>query len=227
VRSLQGFLLIIGATVLGSVWGCLAIALIGAFTIFRARSGEDWGTYYGVMYSGFCCGVPLGALAGFAGAIRFAQEESEDWSPIVWIGVALGVALGPILSYYFGVGPVQSGWMNLLIIAVVTPMFGTIGGMVAATGEGIWRRARRGRSPVVATGLGLLFAFVPTLLLVVLATLLLSQQLTGYQLALSILVGVPILCVSAAWLRGDRKPEGVGKQKGVGKRKKVGNRFRA
>ena len=53
--------------------------------------------------------------------------------------------------------------------------------------------------------LGLLFAFVPTLLLLGLATLLFSKQLTGFQLALSILIGVPILFGLLTWLRFDGK----------------------
>ena len=80
MRWLQNMLLLIGATALGSAWGCIAIALLGAVTVFRARSGEDWGTAFGMMYAGACCGLPLGALAGFAGALDIAREESEDWS---------------------------------------------------------------------------------------------------------------------------------------------------
>jgi hypothetical protein len=221
VRSLQDFLLMIGATALGSVWGCLAIALVGAFTVFRARSGEDWGTYYGVMYSGFCCGVPLGALAGLVCARQVAQDARENWSPIVWIGVVVGVALGPIMSYYVGMSQVKFDLMNVLIIAVATAMFGTVGGMLAATGEGIWRRATKGRSRFLATGLGLFFAFIPTVLMLVLATLLVSRQLTGFQLAWSILIGVPILCGFVTWLRRD------GKQIGVRKQEDIRNRYRA
>ena len=219
VRFLQNFLLVIGATALGSAWGCIAIALVGAFTIFRARSGEDWGTAYGAMYSGACCGVPLGALAGLFGAILSARDEIEDWSAIVWIGVALGVAMGPV-CYYCEASQLRSDLISALIVAIVTAMFGTVGGMLAATGEGLWRRASRGQSQSVATGLGLLFVFIPTSFVLVLVTMLISRQLTVFQLALLVLIEVPILCGSVTWLRLD------GKQKRImRKRKDIRNRF--
>jgi hypothetical protein len=219
VRSLQTILLVIGATALGSAWGCIAMGLIGAFTIFRARSGEDWGTAYGMMYSGLCCGLPLGAIAGFAGAVRIAREESEDWSAIVWIGVALGVAMGPV-CYYFEASQLRSDVISALIVAIVTAMFGTVGGMLAATGEGLWRRASRGQSQSVATGLGLLFVFISTSFVLVLVTVLISSQWTVFQLALLVLIGVPILCGSVMWLRRD------GRQKRMmRKQKDIRNRF--
>ena len=202
MRWLQNMLLLIGATALGSAWGCIAIALLGALTVFRARSGEDWGTAFGMMYAGACCGLPLGALAGFAGALRIAREESEDWSAMVWIGVALGAGLGAAI-YHFVVGQVRFDLMNVLIAAVATAMFGTVGGMLAATGEGLWRRASTGRSQFNTTVLGLLFAFVTASLLLVLVTMLFSRQLTVLQLAWSILIGVPILCGTLMWLRAD------------------------
>jgi len=199
---------LIGATALGSAWGCIAIALLGALTIFRARSGEDWGTAFGMIYAGGCCGLPLGALAGFAGALHIAREECEDWSPMVWIGVALGAGMG-VAIYDFVVGQVRFDLINVLIAAIATAMFGTVGGMLAATGEGLWRRASSGRSQFHTTVLGLLFAFVTASSLLVLAIMLFSRQLTVLQLAWSILIGVPILCGTLMWLRvaGNQKSE--------------------
>src|SRR5436305_13428613 len=126
MRWLQNVLLLIGATALGSAWGCIAIALLGALTVFRARSGEDWGTAFGMMYAGGCCGLPLGAIAGFAGALSIAREESEDWSAMGWIGIALGSGLGAA-SYSFGVGQVRVDLVKVLIAAVVTSRVGTVG----------------------------------------------------------------------------------------------------
>jgi hypothetical protein len=204
VRSLRAFLTVLGATALGAVWGCIAVALLGAFTVFRAASGEDWGTSFGVMYSGLCCGASLGALAGFMAAMRIARAGGEDWSPVVWIGVASGVALGP-LGYRLAVGQVRLDLVSMLLVAVVAAMSGTVGGMLAATGEGIWRRASgsRGKSPT--TGFGLLLAFLALSSLFAMATLLLGGRWTGLQLAVSILIGVPILCGSVAWLGRDEE----------------------
>jgi hypothetical protein len=116
------------------------------------------------MSAGGCCGLPPGALAGFAATLRIAREGNEDWSMIVWTGVALGVAVGPA-SCSFGVAQAPSGvaqapfdLMNMLIAAVVTAMFGTVGGMLAATGDGLWRRVSTGRSQFNTTVLGRLFA---------------------------------------------------------------------
>src|SRR4051794_6704837 len=104
--------------------------------------------------------------------------------------------------------------MSGLIIAAVAATCGTVGGMLAATGEGIWRRASMGRSRAVVTEIGLLFVFVTALFLLALATRLFSGQLTGFQLALSILIWVPILCGLAMWLSFEEK------------QKRIGNRFR-
>jgi hypothetical protein len=220
VRFLQSLLRVIGATVLGSVWGCVAVGLIGAFTVFRARSGEDWGTAFGVLYSGFCCGVPLGGLVGFVGAIWIVQDEQEDWSPIVWIGVALGAALGFFAGYREVTGQVHLPWLRVLLIAVVAATIGTVGGTLAASGERIWRRATKGRSQVVASGLGILLALIATVLLLGLATRLFSGQWTGLQLAVWILVGVPILSGVASWFRV------VENQRDFRRRKKAGTRPR-
>jgi hypothetical protein len=211
MRPLQNILLLIGATALASAWGCIAIALLGALTVFRARSGEDWGTAFGMMYAGGCCGLPLGALAGFAAALHIAREATEDWSMIVWIGVALGVALGPasysfkVAQAPFGVAQAPFDLMNVVVAALVTAMSGTVGGMLAATVEGLWRRASTGRSQFVSTVLGLLFAFVPVSLLLVVVTMLFSSHLTVLQFAWSILIGVPILCGTLTWLKGEEK----------------------
>jgi hypothetical protein len=206
---------IIGSTALGAVWGCIAIAAVGAFSIFRARSGEDWGTAFGVMYSGFCCGMPLGAIAGLAVAARIAQEETRDWSPIVWIGVTLGVALGPIMSYQLGVHAIQFYSMNALIVALVAAALGTVGGMLAAAGEGMWRLASAGRSRFVATLLGLFFVMLTAISLLAAATPLLGKQLTATQLAWSLLIAVPILFGLLTWQKGGRSRSG---KKGVQRR---------
>ncbi len=204
MRSLQKVLLIIGATAVGSAWGCIAVALIAALTVARARSGEDWGTGLGVMYAGACCGFPLGAIAGFAGALRIAEVESEDWSLVVWIGVALGAAVG-LASCHFNASQLRFDWISLLIVAVVTVTFGTVGGMTAAVGEGTWRRITRGRSQFATTVLGLVCASVVASLLLGLVTMLVSRQLTALQFAWSILIGIPILCGALMWLRRGRR----------------------
>jgi hypothetical protein len=193
--------MVLGMTVLGSVWGCVAAGLVGAFTIFRARSGEDWGSAFGVMYSAFCCGVPLGALAGFLAAIRVLQSEVEDWSPIVWIGVCLGVGLGLFISFSRLMGQLQTVATQLLLTAIVTAATGAVGGILAAAGEQIWVRATRGSYRLVAAVLGLLLALVPALCVLGVAALCFAGRITPLELALSILIGVPILCGLALWAR--------------------------
>jgi hypothetical protein len=218
MRSVQTALMVVGATVLGSVWGCVAIGMVGAFTVFRARSGEDWGTAFGVMYSGLCCGIPLGAILGIVAGARMLRDEQEDWSPIIWIGVALGAALGLFISYREVVGQVQSDWLKVLLTVVVAATIGTMGGMLAAIGEGIWRRTSEGHSQVVRLGLRLLLALIPAVLLLGLATRLFSRQWTGYQVGLCILVGVPILCGVAAWFRVDENQPVFRRSKTLGSR---------
>jgi hypothetical protein len=146
--------------------------------------------------------LPLGALAGFGGALRVARDGSEEWTPAVWFGVALGVALGPVI-YVSGVGRPRFDLINALIVAIVTAMSGTVVGMLAATGEGLWVRARKGKSRFATTVLGFIFAFVPAALLFVLLSMLFGRQFTGFQVASSILIGVPILCGSVTWAKGE------------------------
>ena len=217
MRSLQNVFLFVGATALGSAWGGIAIALIGALTVFRARSGEDWGTVFGVIFSGACLGMPLGAVAGIAAARVIASDESDDWGPIVWIGVALGVAVG-LASCYFGVSNLRFDLIGALIVVIGTAMFGAIGGLLAATAEGLWRRASRGRSLVVGIVLGLLFVFIASSLVLAMASMAFSSRLTGFQLAVAFLIGVPILCGLIAWLRYDGKRRRRRKRANVGKR---------
>ena len=204
MRTFQNLCLLIGATALGAAWGCIAITVLGAFTVFRARSGEDWGTSLGMLLSGACFGAPLGAIAGFQGARLIARDEREAWSAIVWIGVALGFLLGPV-STFFAVSNLRPDFVGVLIVVVVTVMFATVGGMLATSGERLWRRASMGRSRSVAAGLAVLIVLVSASVLALLLTMLLEGRWTVFEMALAILIGVPILCGMVWRLPGDSR----------------------
>ncbi len=196
MRALQQVIRVIGTLVLGSVWGITAVGVMasaiftGGFNVTRIEPFLFFPL----------CGLPLGAIAGLWIGVRIARDESEDWSRIVWIGVALGAALGIVFDFQ---SPLRAGpgWVGVRIPAIWTAILGALGGMFAETGEGIWRRNRKGRSDAVATKIRLLFAVaIPSLLLVLIA-LLFQGHLNLNQSAWLILVGIPILYGLPIWLK--------------------------
>ena len=73
--------------------------------------------------------------------------------------------------------------------------------------------ASGGQGPLVGIVLGLVFVFIASSLALALTSMAFSKRLTAFQLAVTFLIGVPILCGLMAWLRYD------------GKRKKAGKRY--
>ena len=200
MRDLQKFIRVFGALAWGSVWGCCAVGLLWWVLIESRHPGSMQGL--GAAFTGIVCGLPLGLIVGVPGAMKVARSDCEDWSRIVWIGVALasapqivvfvdemdrsprmernGLAADPHLS------------LALFSVSIGVIMYGCLGGMLGEAGEGIWRLTRTSRSSVVTTGIRLFFALLPTVLMQVLITLAILGQLSPFKL---LVIGVPIVYV--------------------------------
>jgi hypothetical protein len=139
VRFLQNVLLVIGSTALGTSLGYFGLMFVIAS--MQRPGGEPWQAGFGQYLGGLICGAPLGSLAGLAlsvGWIR-ARDESRVWSVLVWIGVLLGLALGPVVSFRWNVHQGMGWWGTAVVIAAC----GTVGGFVAGVCSGSWVGWRR------------------------------------------------------------------------------------
>jgi hypothetical protein len=98
VRSLQNVLLVIGSTALGTSLGYFGLILIIAS--MQRPGGEPWQAGFGQYLGGLICGAPLGSLAGLALCVGWigTRDQPRVWSVFVWLGVLLGLALGPVVS---------------------------------------------------------------------------------------------------------------------------------
>lgn len=153
IQLLQRVLLVLGASVSGTVITGLGLAFLAAVTILQPRPGEEPGTAWGgaIVFVGcLLCGGVLGALVGASIAIRrIAQAADRDWSPLVWTGVVLGTLIGIAIGLT-GIGgrtilrdlfaPFDGTWKSWLSTSVVATIGGTTGGMISHLLE---RRLRR------------------------------------------------------------------------------------
>lgn len=134
MRSLQDVLLVIGSTALGTLLGYFGLILVIAS--MQRPGGEPWQAGFGQYLGGLLCGAPLGSLTGLAlsvGWIR-ARDRPRVWSVLVWLGVLLGFAMGPVVSSRWNAHQ-GTGWWGT---AVVTAACATAGGFVAGVCLEFW-----------------------------------------------------------------------------------------
>lgn len=139
VRSLQNLLLILGSTALGTVLGYFGLILLIAS--LQRPGSEPWQAGFGQYLGGLICGAPLGSLLGLGlviGWIR-SRDPGPAWSVFIWLGVILGLTLGPALSFRWNVHQ-GTGWWGT---AVVTAACGTVGGFLASVCLSVWEGRNR------------------------------------------------------------------------------------
>jgi hypothetical protein len=139
VRFLQNVLLVIGSTALGTSLGFFGLILVIAS--MQRSGGEPWQAGFGQYLEGLICGAPLGSLTGLALSVGWicAREESRVWSGLVWIGLLLGLALGPAVGFRWNVHQGMGWWGT----AVVTVACGAVGGFAAGVCSGSWEGWKR------------------------------------------------------------------------------------
>ncbi len=139
MRSLQNVFLVIGSTALGTSLGYFGLILVIAS--MQRSGGEPWQAGFGQYLGGLICGAPLGSLAGLAFSVGWicAHDRSRVWSVLVWFGVLLGLALGPVVSSRWHVHQ-ATGWWGT---AVFSAACGTVGGFVAGACLGFWEGWKR------------------------------------------------------------------------------------
>ncbi len=134
----QNTLLVIGTTALGSGFGALALHL-GLSMLATEPKGENFG---GALFwiGMICCGGMLGGCGGFGGAVGWiARHESRTWSPLVWIGAALGLVVGLFVSFRFPDRRLEL-WFWLLCAAFIVPACSAVGGLLASLAVACQRR---------------------------------------------------------------------------------------
>jgi hypothetical protein len=134
VRFLQSVLLVIGSTALGTTLGYFGLILVAAS--MQRPGQEPWQAAYGQFMAGLMCGAPLGSLAGLCLSFGWiiSRDRSRVWGVFVWLGVLLGLALGPVVSHRWQVDQ-AAGWWGT---AIVSAACGTVGGLIAAACVGSW-----------------------------------------------------------------------------------------
>ena len=127
MRFLQNVLLVVGSTALGTSLGYFGLIFVMAS--MQRPGGEPSSAGFGQYLGGLFCGAPLGSLAGLALSVGWmnARDHPRVWGVFVWLGVLLGLALGPVLSFRWSAHQ-GTGWWGT---AVVTAACGTVGGLVA------------------------------------------------------------------------------------------------
>lgn len=131
--------MVIGSTALGTVLGYFGLILVIAS--MQRSGGEPWQAGFGQYLGGLICGAPLGSLAGLALSVGWmcTRDQPRVWSVFVWLGVLLGLALGPVVSFRWNIHQ-GTGWWGT---AMVTAACGTVGGFVAGVFAGYregWKR---------------------------------------------------------------------------------------
>ncbi len=127
MRFLQAILLVIGSTALGTCLGYLGLIL--TIASLQRPGGEPWQAGFGQHLGGLICGAPLGSLIGLALSLGWmsAREESRAWDLPVWLGVLVGLVLGPIASFRWNLHQAMGWWGT----AVLTIASGAAGGLLA------------------------------------------------------------------------------------------------
>ena len=141
VRFLQNILLVIGSTALGTVLGYFGLILLIAS--MQRPGGEPWQAGVGQYLGGLICGAPLGSLTGLGVSIGWIRERDElrVWSAFVWLGVLLGLVMGPVVSSHWNIHQGTGWWGTAVVIAAC----GTVGGMVASGSLALWKAERKTR----------------------------------------------------------------------------------
>lgn len=126
MRFLQGFLLVVGSLVLGTVAGFFAVMIL--MDLMIPVRGEPSTRGYGSFVGGLFCGAPLGMLIALVGSVGWLRSRDEPWSMFVWLGVLLGLVVGLFVTYLWverrGIG----GWW---VASLFLPACGTLGGILA------------------------------------------------------------------------------------------------
>jgi hypothetical protein len=138
MKYVQNLLLIIGTTALCTVLGILAVVVVTG--LFQRPGQEPWTQAFGQYIGGLVCGAPLGALAGLVGSISFifSQDETLPWSPIVWMGILLGLLTGVALAVHLGMASGNQWWIAVAVVAVACA---NAGGVLARMGLALYRFA--------------------------------------------------------------------------------------
>jgi hypothetical protein len=128
LKLLQNFLLVIGATAFGTGFGAVG-TYRGMTLVFTEPRGENWGGAIFWLFMMLGGGI-VGMIVGFISSLKWVlRRESEPWGPFVWLGAALGAALGLFASFQFSAG--VEFWFWLLRVAFIVPACSAIGGLLA------------------------------------------------------------------------------------------------
>jgi hypothetical protein len=109
-------------------------------SVFTEPKGENFGgalIWIGLILAG---GI-LGAIFGCGGAVQWiARLESRVWGPLVWIGAALGLGAGLLLSFHSLTG--VELWFQLVRAAFIVPTCSAGGGLVAVASVAMFKQGK-------------------------------------------------------------------------------------
>jgi hypothetical protein len=90
------------------------------------------------------CGGFLGGIGGFGFAVsRIARGETRIWSPAVWIGAGVGLAIGLLLSFRTEVR--LEPWFWCIRAAFFASACSAVGALVARVGAAMLKQPSKRR----------------------------------------------------------------------------------
>lgn len=144
---LQNILIVVGSTVLGTLLGVITVWVMYDTFLITPRS-DPMGTGMGLYLGGLLFGGPLGALVGLVGSIYCVRSQYQRgaWSGVVWAGILFGLLMS-ISDLAQSIRMVKNlsgayGWFGATFFKIAC---GTVGGILAATGQAIYRFTKKAR----------------------------------------------------------------------------------
>ena len=134
MRDFQSFLLVVGATALGSCAFYLALFCFAEATGLGRGGPSDLGAA-GLGFLLATGSVSLGAIVGFFAAVWWIRKhDSGLWTRRIWMGMTLGLVTGVVLHFANRLPRVPTlvemfePWP---IAVVLSAALGTLGGVIA------------------------------------------------------------------------------------------------
>jgi hypothetical protein len=150
MRDFQNFLLVLGATALGTCAFYLALFCYAEATGLGRGGSSDLGAA-GLGFLLATGSAALGAIVGFVAAVWWIRKhDSGLWTRRIWIGVTLGLVTGVVLHFANRLPRVPTlvemfePWP---VAVVLTAALGTLGGAIAKSAGSQWHRSAGDERP--------------------------------------------------------------------------------
>lgn len=144
---LQNVLIVVGSVAVGTLLGVITVWVMIYSFLITSRT-DPTGTTMSLWFGGLFFGVPLGAIAGLIGSIYGVRSQCrrDTWSRVVWVGILFGLLMS-VTSLTQSIQVFKNlshgyGWLGNTCFKIAC---GTVGGILAAAGQAIYRLKKKAR----------------------------------------------------------------------------------